>query len=243
MRDIITFSVGLIVCFFGLMFLGFGAAKFRQVFTAKPTPSAALSPGQDVYLRAEVMPQNPSLHSPLGRANCVYWSVKARANNATLRGTDSAIIHHKSEGQDFFIRGESGPIRVRFGPRYLPAISAEPVVLSRGFITYFDQQGMGRKFSHGSSAEYIRRHNIATKQMGVIPKSVTLEETSICPGQVLHIWGQMGERRNETTTLEATMISAKGASHHWIEGSIAVLAGMIFVYVGSGLILAGTQGP
>ena len=243
MHDIITFLVGLIVCLFGLMLLGFGVAKFRQVFTAKPTPSTGPPPGQDVYLRAEVMPQNPSLHSPLGRTNCVHWAVKVWASNATFRGTSSSIIHHESEGQEFFIRGESGPIRVRYGLRYLPAISAELMELSRDFVTYSDQQGMGKKFSRDTSEEYIRRHNVATKQMGVIPKSLTLEEKSICPGQVLHIWGKMSGSRDETTTLEATMISAKGALHHWIEGSIAVMAGITFLYVGSGLILAGIQGP
>ncbi|MDL5054794.1 hypothetical protein QQ056_14740 [Oscillatoria laete-virens NRMC-F 0139] len=171
MHDLFTFSVGLIVCLFGLMLLGFGVAKFRQVFTAKPTPVTGLSPGQDVYLRAEVMPQNPALHSPLGGANCAHWVVKVWSARANARGSSSSIIHQESEGREFFIRGESGPIRVRFGPRYLPAISADLVELSRDFVTYFDEQHMGKKFSRATSEEYISRHNITTKQMGVIPKA------------------------------------------------------------------------
>ncbi len=242
MHDLITFSVGLIVCLFGLMLLGFGVAKFRQVFTAKPTPVTGLSPGQDVYLRAEVMPQNPALHSPLGGANCAHWAVKVWSARANARGSSSSIIHEESEGREFFIRAENGPIRVRFGLGYLPAISAEPVELSRDFVTYFDEQHMGKKFSRATSEEYIRRHNITTKQMGVIPKSLTLEEKSICPGQALHIWGRMSESSDGTPTLEATMISAKGASFHWGNGAIVILAGIFLLYIGSGLLSAGLAG-
>jgi hypothetical protein len=222
--------------------LGFGVAKFRQVFTAKPTPGTGLSPGQDVYLCAEVIPQNPSLNSPLGGANCVHWSLKVWAVNANSRGSSSSIVHQESEGQEFFIRSESGPIRVRFGLQYLPSISVEAVELTQNFVTYSDQQHIGKKFSYATSEEYVRRHNIVTKQMGVIPKSLTLEEKSICPGQALHIWGKISENSEEMPTLEATMISAKGASFHWLHGSIAVLASIFLLYVGSGLILACLQG-
>jgi hypothetical protein len=242
MHGIITFSVGLIVCLFGLMFLGYGVAKFRQVFTAKPTPGSGLFASKYVYLCAEVAPQNPSLHSPLGKAKCVYWGVKVWAANANARGSSSSILHQESEGHEFLVRCESGAIRVRFGLRYLPPVSAESVELTQDFVTYSDQQHMGKAFSCPASEQYIRRHGIAAKQMGVIPKSLMLEEKSICPGQVLHIWGRMNGCAEEMSTLEATMISAKGALSHWLRGATAVLAGIVVSYVGLGLMRAGIQG-
>lgn len=243
MPGIITFSFGLIVCLFGLMLLGFGAAKFRQVFTAKLTPGKRLSPRQDVYLRAEVMPQIPSLHSPLGGANCVHWGVKVRAVNANARGASTSIIHQRSEGYEFLIRGESGPIHVRLGLRHLPPNRVELVELTQAFVTYFDQTHVGKRFSYATSEEYIRRHNIATKRMGFIPKSLTLEEKSICSGQFLHVWGKMSENSQKMPTLEATMISATGATSHWLQGVIAILSGIFLLYVGSGLMMVGQQGP
>lgn len=243
MHNIITFSVGVIVCLYGLMFLAFGIAIFRQVSPTKPTRYTGLSPSQNVYLRTEVLPLNPSLYSPLGGTNCVHWDIRVWSSNSTARGSSSSIIHHESAGREFFISGEGGPIRVRLSLRCSPPISVEAVELSQDFVTYSDQQHLGKSFSCSTSEEYVHQRKISTTQTGIIPKSLTLEEKCICPGQILHIWGNMGGNREVTPTLEATMISAKGASYHWLQGSIAIMAGMFLLYVGLGLVMVGLQGP